>query len=277
MISLRNVSTHFAGKGGDEGFTAVDNVSLDVPAGSIQGVIGFSGAGKSTLLRNINLLERPTSGQVVVDGVDLTALDDEGLRRERHQIGMIFQHFNLLNNLTAQENVELSLKFAGVPKKERRQRAAEALQIVDLGDRARSYPAKLSGGQKQRVAIARALATKPKVLLCDEPTSALDPRTTGSVLQYLADINQQLGITTVVVTHELDVVKSIVDDVAVMESGRIAERFAVDDLRSGAFQPATAIGKYLLDADLHIDRIPLTERGQHVAANSTARKELSHV
>ncbi|MBG6084980.1 methionine ABC transporter ATP-binding protein [Zhihengliuella flava] len=277
MISLRNVSTHFAGKRGEDGFTAVDDVCLDVPAGSIQGVIGFSGAGKSTLLRNINLLERPTSGQVVVDGVDLTALDDEGLRRERHQLGMIFQHFNLLNNRTAQENVELSLKFAGVPKRERRERAAEALEIVDLGDRARSYPAKLSGGQKQRVAIARALATKPKVLLCDEPTSALDPRTTGSVLQYLADINQQLGITTVVVTHELDVVKNIVDDVAVMEAGRIAERFAVDDLRSGAFQPTTEIGRYLLDADLHIKRVPLAERRRHVAANSTAAKELAHV
>ncbi|GHC99499.1 methionine ABC transporter ATP-binding protein [Zhihengliuella salsuginis] len=270
MISIRNVSTRFAGKGGEEGFTAVDDVSLEIPAGSVQGIIGFSGAGKSTLLRNINLLERPTSGHVLVDGVDLTGLGDEELRRERHQIGMIFQHFNLLNNRTAVENVELSLKFAGVKKAARRRRAHEALEIVDLAEKAKSYPAKLSGGQKQRVAIARALVTKPKVLLCDEPTSAVDPRTTASVLQYLADINQQLGITTVVVTHELNVVKSIADNVAVMDAGRAVERFAVDDLNSGRFHPQTEIGRYLLDDDLHITRTPLAERSRHTAAKGAA-------
>lgn len=252
MISIQNVSTVFPSA--EAPFTAVDSVSLEIPRGSIQGIIGFSGAGKSTLLRNINLLERPTSGSVVVDGTDLTALGDEELRRARHQIGMIFQHFNLLNNLTAVENVELSLKFAGVAKKERRRRAHEALSIVDLADKARSYPGRLSGGQKQRVAIARALATEPKVLLCDEPTSAVDPRTTASVLQYLADINAQLGITTVIVTHEMNVVKAIADNVAVMEEGRVVEQFDIADLTQPSFSPATAIGRYLISDAIVLDR-----------------------
>ncbi|WP_309081430.1 ATP-binding cassette domain-containing protein [Zhihengliuella sp.] len=277
MISLRNVSTTFRGKDGD--FTAVNDVSLEIPAGSIQGIIGFSGAGKSTLLRNINLLERPTRGQVVLDGVDLTALDDERLRRERHQIGMIFQHFNLLNNRTALQNVELSLKFAGIEKAERRRRAQEALEIVDLAEKSTSYPAQLSGGQKQRVAIARALVTHPKVLLCDEPTSAVDPRTTASVLQYIADINQSLGITTVVVTHELNVVKAIADNVAVMENGAVVERFDVADLAAGTFEPGTEIGRYLLDEEIHLDRTPLAGR-RDPASGAPLRgrdgKELAH-
>ena len=171
MIEIQNVSTSFASAAGP--FTAVDDVSLHIRRGTIQGIIGFSGAGKSTLLRNINLLERPTSGRVLVDGVDLVTLSDAELRTKRHDIGMIFQHFNLLNNLTAQENVELSLKFAGVGKAERRRRAAETLEIVDLADKAGTYPAKLSGGQKQRVAIARALADRaPK---CCSATSRRRP------------------------------------------------------------------------------------------------------
>lgn len=252
MISIRDVSTVFSSAG--EPFVAVDNVSLEIPQGSIQGIIGFSGAGKSTLLRNINLLERPSKGQILVDGTDLTALNHEELRRARHHIGMIFQHFNLLNNRNAVENVELSLKFAGVPKKERRCRALEALAIVDLADKTTSYPGQLSGGQKQRVAIARALATEPKVLLCDEPTSAVDPRTTASVLQYLADINAKLGITTVIVTHEMNVVKAIADNVAVMEDGRLVEQFDIASLKKPGFSPATAIGRYLISDEIALNR-----------------------
>ncbi|MEB7503176.1 methionine ABC transporter ATP-binding protein [Arthrobacter koreensis] len=253
MIRIENVSTVFGG--GESAFTAVDNVSLSIPKGTIQGIIGFSGAGKSTLLRNINLLERPTTGRVLVDGTDLTQLADGELRAARHEIGMIFQHFNLLNNRTAAQNVELSLKFAGVKNAaERRSRALEALAVVDLSEKAGTYPAKLSGGQKQRVAIARALATRPKVLLCDEPTSAVDPRTTASVLQYLSDVNARFGITIVVVTHEMNVIKAIADNVAVMEEGRVVEQFALAELDRPGFTPATAIGRYLISDEITLDR-----------------------
>ncbi|NWN88727.1 MAG: ATP-binding cassette domain-containing protein [Micrococcaceae bacterium] len=254
MISLRNLSTTFT-TGGNDPVTAVDDVSLEIDRGNIQGIIGFSGAGKSTLLRNINLLERPTTGEVIIDGVDLMELSDEELRQARHQIGMIFQGFNLVNNLTVAQNVELSLKFAGVAKAhDRRVRVAEALEIVDISDKATVYPAKLSGGQQQRVAIARALATRPRVLLCDEPTSALDPFTTATVLQYLADINRELGITVVVVTHEMEVIKALTDHVAVMESGRIVERFAAKRLQDKTFEPTTAIGRYLVSDGIHVYR-----------------------
>ncbi len=243
------------GSGNGRVLTAVDDVSLDIASGSIHGIIGFSGAGKSTLLRNINLLERPSSGEVWVDGEELTALSAEELRRRRHHIGMIFQGSNLVNNHTSVANVELSLKFAGVADaQERRRRAMEALELVDLTVKAEAYPAQLSGGQKQRVAIARALATRPKVLLCDEPTSALDPFTTATVLQYLADINRQLEITVVLVTHEMEVVKALADDISVMEEGRIVEQFTSASLRSGAFEPRTPIGRYLVSDGITVDR-----------------------
>lgn len=254
MISLRRVSTTFA-SGAKEPIVAVDDVSLEIPDGSIQGIIGFSGAGKSTLLRNINLLERPTAGQVWVGDTELTGLNAEGLRRARHQIGMIFQGFNLVNNLTVLQNVELSLKFAGVKDKtQRRRRAAEALEIVDITDKTKNYPAQLSGGQKQRVAIARALATKPQVLLCDEPTSALDPFTTATVLQYLADINIEFGITVVIVTHEMEVIKALADNVAVMEQGRVVEKFAAAELCREGFAPTTSIGRYLVSDGISVRR-----------------------
>jgi len=252
MIQLENVTTTF-GKGKEQ-FTAVKDVSLTIEAGSIHGIIGFSGAGKSTLLRNINLLQRPTSGQVKVDGVELTGLNEGELRKQRHQIGMIFQHFNLLNNRTALQNVELNLKFAGVPKKQRRARALEALSIVDLSDKATAYPGQLSGGQKQRISIARALVTEPKVLLCDEPTSAVDPRTTTSVLQYLSDINSSLGITTVIVTHEMNVIKAIADRVSVMEDGAVVEEFDLSALKQPGFEPNTPIGRYLISDEITLDR-----------------------
>lgn len=254
MISLRHVTTTFAARG-KEPVVAVEDVSLEIPQGSIQGIIGFSGAGKSTLLRNINLLERPSAGEVEVAGTELTSLDGEELRRARHQIGMIFQGFNLVNNLTVAQNVELSLKFAGESSKSVRQaRAAEALEIVDITEKAKAYPAQLSGGQKQRVAIARALATRPQVLLCDEPTSALDPFTTATVLQYLADVNRDLGITVVIVTHEMEVIKALADDVAVMEDGRLVEKFPAADLRREGFTPRTSIGRYLASEGISVDR-----------------------
>ncbi|MGH3654105.1 methionine ABC transporter ATP-binding protein [Glutamicibacter sp.] len=262
MIRLENVTTAF-GKSKDQ-FTAVKDVSLEIQAGTIHGIIGFSGAGKSTLLRNINLLQRPTSGQVIVDGVELTGLSEGDLRKQRHEIGMIFQHFNLLNNRTAQQNVELNLKFAGVPKKQRRERALEALSIVDLADKATAYPGQLSGGQKQRIAIARALVTEPKVLLCDEPTSAVDPRTTTSVLQYLSDINASLGITTVIVTHEMNVIKAIADKVSVMEDGAVVEEFALSSLQEPSFEPTTPIGRYLISDEITLTRQP--KQAQALAA-----------
>ncbi|WP_085315771.1 methionine ABC transporter ATP-binding protein [Derxia lacustris] len=224
-------------------FHAVRDVSLDIPRGSAFGVIGMSGAGKSTLLRLINLLERPDAGRVTVDGVDLTALSRSRLRAARRGIGMIFQQFNLLLNATVEANVAFPLDLDGLPRAQVAKRVAECLDIVGLADKARSYPAQLSGGQKQRVAIARALTTRPGVLLCDEPTSALDPQTTRSILDTLAAINRDHGVTLVVVTHELEVVRRLCDEVAVMEDGRVADRFALD---TDTHAPATDLARELL-------------------------------
>lgn len=250
MLRITNLVKRYG-----KGSPVLEGLNLEVPDESLVSIIGASGAGKSTLLRCINRLVSPTSGSIELNGVELTTLKHRDLRQARRRIGMIFQGFNLVNNLTVQQNAELSLKFAGVKNKsERFTRAAEALEIVDIADKARSYPAQLSGGQKQRVAIARALATRPQVLLCDEPTSALDPFTTATVLQYLADINKDLGITVVVVTHEMEVIKALTDHVAVMESGRVVERFAASRLHEPGFSPSTPIGKYLVSDGIKIDR-----------------------
>lgn len=216
--------------------TALDGVDLHVREGEVYGVIGQSGAGKSSLIRCVNLLERPTAGTVSVDGHDLTALAGRGpragreLRRARSRIGMVFQHFNLLSSRTVQDNVELPLEILGTSGKERSRKALELLDLVGLADKATAYPAQLSGGQKQRVGIARALAGDPKVLLSDEATSALDPETTRSILQLLRDLNRQLGLTVLLITHEMDVVKSICDSAALMENGRIVESGTVSEL-----------------------------------------------
>jgi len=216
--------------------TALDGVDLHVREGEVYGVIGQSGAGKSSLIRCVNLLERPTAGTVSVDGHDLTALAGRGpragreLRRARSRIGMVFQHFNLLSSRTVQDNVELPLEILGTSGKERSRKALELLDLVGLSDKAKAYPAQLSGGQKQRVGIARALAGDPKVLLSDEATSALDPETTRSILQLLRDLNRQLGLTVLLITHEMDVVKSICDSAALMENGRIVESGTVSEL-----------------------------------------------
>lgn len=217
------------GRGGQE-VTALRNVSLRVEYGEIFGVLGQSGAGKSTLIRCVNLLERPTAGEVRVDGRDMLSLSPRELREARQGIGMIFQHFNLFSSQTVAENVAWPLEVAGRPREYIRERVAELLALVGLSDKSSAYPAQLSGGQKQRVGIARALAPRPRILLSDEATSALDPETTRSVLELLKDINRQLGLTVLLITHQMDVVKAICDSVAVLERGLLVEQGKVVDL-----------------------------------------------
>lgn len=227
-------------------FHAVRDVSLQVKQGDIFGLIGKSGAGKSTLLRLINLLERPDSGEVTVDGRQLTSLSKRDLRDARRNIGMIFQQFNLLQNASVFDNVAFPLRIhGGLDPQQIAARVQECLELVELNGKAESYPAQLSGGQKQRVAIARALASKPAVMLCDEPTSALDAETTRALLATLRDINRRLGVTIVIVSHELSVIGEICNRVAVIENGGIAEQFALDDDASLAAPRVTALGREL--------------------------------
>jgi D-methionine transport system ATP-binding protein len=228
MITLTNL--HKTYKDGPRQVIALDGVSLEVPAGAIFGVLGESGAGKSTLIRCVNLLERPTAGAVVVDGQELTALPPAELRAARQRIGMIFQHFNLLSSRTVAGNVALPLEVIGVSAAERQARVRELLSLVGLADKADAYPAQLSGGQKQRVGIARALAGEPRVLLCDEATSALDPATTSSILDLLSDLNRRLGLTILLITHEMSVVKQICDRAAILQAGRVVEQGEVAGL-----------------------------------------------
>ncbi|GBF74658.1 hypothetical protein PA598K_03016 [Paenibacillus sp. 598K] len=257
MISLRNICKSFDTPSGP--LAAVNNVSLEVQKGDIYGIIGFSGAGKSTLLRTVNLLERPDSGTVLVDGQPLAELGKRQLRKARQSIGMIFQHFHLLDNLTVFDNVAFPLKVAGVPKSERRARVEECLGIMDIADKINSYPSKLSGGQKQRVAIARSIANRPGVLLCDEPTSSVDPQTTGDILKYLAQINRQLGITIIIVTHEMDVVRAICNKVAVMEHGVIVEDFAMNNR---SYVPKSKIASFLFKRDnFYADEVGVSLHG----------------
>ncbi|WP_455121757.1 methionine ABC transporter ATP-binding protein [Rothia dentocariosa] len=230
MVTIDNVSKIF-GKGKKE-VAAVKNVSLIVKKGEIFAIIGYSGAGKSTLVRLINGLESTTSGTLTVDGFEISGKRDLELQKVRTNIGMIFQQFNLMNSRTVAQNVEFPLKVAGWSKGERTKRVQEMLEFVGLADRAKYYPSQLSGGQKQRVGIARALATKPSLLLADEATSALDPETTHEVLELLKEVNRELGITVIVITHEMDVVSSIADRVAVMEEGRVVETGSVYEVFS---------------------------------------------
>jgi D-methionine transport system ATP-binding protein len=221
---------------------ALDQVSLSIADGAVYGILGRSGAGKSTLLRCLNLLERPDSGRVLLDGVDLTTLSDSDLRRQRQRIGMIFQGFNLLHSRTVFDNIAVPLEIAGVGKPWRHVRVRELLELVGLSDKAQAFPSQLSGGQKQRVGIARALAAEPAYLLSDEATSALDPETTASILDLLRDINRQLGVTIVLITHELDVVKSICDHAAFMVNGRLVEAGPVPRLLA---DPQSSLGASL--------------------------------
>lgn len=228
MIQVENLCKSFSTKNGT--VEAVRNISFSIEKGEIFGIIGLSGAGKSTLVRCLNLLERPTSGTVRVNGKNLTKLSEKELCKERQNIGMIFQHFNLLMQRTALDNVCFPMEIAGISKKEARKKALEYLKVVGLEEKALSYPSQLSGGQKQRVAIARVLASDPKILLCDEATSALDPQTTKAILELIKEINRDYGITVVVITHEMSVVQEICNRVAVLESGTLVESGTVEEL-----------------------------------------------
>ena len=222
IIELKNISKTFVQDG--KTFNAVENASVSIEKGDIFGIIGFSGAGKSTLVRTINLLGRPTSGSVIVKGKDFLALSQKELREERKKIGMIFQHFNLLNSRNVFENVAFPLKRSGLSKDEIADKVHSLLKLVEIDEKSGNYPEQLSGGQKQRVAIARALANDPDILLCDEATSALDPTTTKSILKLLKKLKEKLGLTIVIITHQMEVIKEICDKVAVMENGRIVEQ-----------------------------------------------------
>ena len=260
MIELKHISKIFPTADGE--FQALTDVSLTIPTGDIFGIVGMSGAGKSTLVRCINLLERPTTGQVLIDGlldesgkaVDLCTLSPAQLRKARRGISMIFQQFNLLMQRTCLDNICFPMEIAGVSKAKARERARELLDTVGLPDKADAYPSQLSGGQKQRIAIARALASNPKILLCDEATSALDPTTTRSILRLIQDINRRLGITVVVITHEMAVVEEICTHVAILEHGHMVETGSVADVFSN---PKTEAGRRLVYPEgIQIDQLP---------------------
>lgn len=237
MIILSHIEKTYDGPDGP--VAALKGIDLSIARGEIFGIVGLSGAGKSTLVRCINLLERPTKGSVVVDGKELTALSPSELRQARKSIGMIFQHFNLLSSATVYDNVAFPLRLAHTDENEIKKRVEPLLALVSLADKAHQYPSQLSGGQKQRVGIARALASEPKVLLCDEATSALDPQTTKAILALIRDINQKLGLTVVIITHEMQVIKDICDKVAVIENGVIAEQGRVIDVFTAPQKPIT--------------------------------------
>ena len=243
-IVIQDVSKTFETKDGS--VHALKNVSLSIESGDIYGIIGMSGAGKSTLVRCMNFLEVPTEGKVLIDGKSLSEFSPKELRKEREKIGMIFQHFNLLMQKNVLENICFPLYIQGKKKAEARARAMELLEIVGLADRAKAYPAQLSGGQKQRVAIARALASDPQILLCDEATSALDPQTTSSILELLQEINKKFGITIVIITHQMSVVREICTHVAIMKDGEVKEQGLVEEIFS---HPKSQVAKELISRD----------------------------
>ncbi len=247
MIQISNLSKTY-----NNDVEAIKDISLDIKKGDIYGIIGLSGAGKSTLVRCINLLEKPTSGTIKIDGVDLTKLNEKQLREKRKEISMIFQNFNLLNQKNCLDNVCLPLLISKVNKKEAEKKALELLDVVGIKDKAYAYPSQLSGGQKQRVAIARALATNPKVLLCDEATSSLDPTTTSSILQLLKEINQKFDITIIIITHQMSVVESICNQVAILDDGLVAEK---GDVSSVFSNPQSKAAKRLVFPEGYDDQI----------------------
>ncbi|MGT2765398.1 methionine ABC transporter ATP-binding protein [Streptococcus intermedius] len=271
MIQLEHIDVTFQQK--KRQIQAVKDVTIHIREGDIYGIVGYSGAGKSTLVRVINLLQVPTSGKIIVDGdvlfdkkVTLTA---EQLHRKRQDIGMIFQHFNLMSQLTAEENVAFALKHSSLSKEEKKEKVHTLLELVGLADRAENYPSQLSGGQKQRVAIARALANDPKILISDESTSALDPKTTKQILALLQDLNQKLGLTIVLITHEMQIVKDIANRVAVMQNGRLIEEGSVLDIFSNPQQDLTK--DFISTAtgiDDAMDKIEQQEIVKYLASNS---------
>lgn len=262
LIQLTDVKKSFDVK--KQTIHAVDGVSLTVDKGDIYGIVGYSGAGKSTLVRLLNGLELATSGSVIVDGQNIGTLKNKELRDFRKNVGMIFQHFNLLWSRTVLENIELPMELAGISKQKRQQKAQELLALVNLEGRGDAYPAQLSGGQKQRVGIARALANDPKILLCDEATSALDPQTTDEVLELLLDINQKLNLTIVLITHEMNVIRKICNKVAVMEAGKIVEEGQVSEVFRN---PQQAVTKRFVQQDLKPSEDPKEVLQEFIAEN----------
>ena len=258
MIEIKNLSKTF--ETADGKVEALKDISLSIEDGDIFGIIGMSGAGKSTLVRCINMLERPTSGTVTVNGVDMGSLSKSALRAARREITMIFQGFNLLMQKNCLRNIMFPLELEGVPKKEAESRARELLKVVDLADKEKAYPAQLSGGQQQRIAIARALATNPKVLLCDEATSALDPTTTNSILSLIRKINEELGITVIIITHQMSVVESVCRHVAIIDGGVIAEQGAVGEVFS---RPKSAAARRLVFPEGSEEYLVSRREGEH--------------
>ncbi len=264
MIKLTNIEKIYDSPAGK--VHALKGINLEIARGEIYGIIGLSGAGKSTLVRCINMLERPTAGEVLVDGQDMIKLNENQLRDARKNIGMIFQHFNLLSSATVYENIAFPLTLSKVPKDEIAKKIQPLLELVGLKDKANQYPAQLSGGQKQRVGIARALASDPKILLCDEATSALDPQTTKSILALIKDINKKLSLTVVVITHEMQVIKEICDKVAVISNGVIAERGSVLEVFTN---PQHEITKEFISVLLS-NELPAAFRGNEISQTKTA-------
>ncbi len=268
MIKLVNVKKSYLAPTGE--VTALNGIDLSIERGEIYGIIGLSGAGKSTLLRCINMLERPSAGKVIVDGKDLTALSEAQLRQERKRIGMIFQQFNLLSSLSVYDNVAFALRLSKKDEKTIKEKVMSLLSLVGLADKKGQYPAQLSGGQKQRVGIARALASDPKVLLSDEATSALDPQTTKSILKLIADVNKKFGLTVVIITHEMQVIKDICDKVAVISGGVIAEQGSVLDVFT---KPKEHLTKEFISTLLS-DELPINYRQKELSPTPIAGGEL---
>ena len=259
MIEIKNITKNFHQI--DKDVNAINNVSLSIENGDIYGIIGMSGAGKSTLVRCINMLEKPTSGEILIDNVDITKLSEKQLRSVRHDITMIFQSFNLLMQRNCLKNICFPMELVGIPKEAAKKKAYELLELVGLKDKALAYPSQLSGGQQQRIAIARALATNPKILLCDEATSALDPKTTSSILKLIKDINEKLKITVIIITHQMSVVEEICNKVAILDNGTVVEEGAVADIFS---YPKSEAARKLVYPDGIVETLPINDGEHHI-------------